>query len=128
MFQGRLQEGQMDLIVTNHTGKTQYIDVTVVSPVVNNPSHLSNAAKKPGYAALRAEYGKRQRYPVDAIVPFALELGGRPGPTAQTFVRDLFTTEGSTRDISIAGAWSSISSALHDFTSSQIHKAAPQAA
>ena len=114
----------MDLIVTDYAGKTQYIDVTIVSPVVVNQSHLSSAANKPGYAALRAEYGKRQRYPVDTIIPFAMEIGGRAGPTAQLFIRDLFKTEGSARDINIADAWSSISSALHTATSSQISSTA----
>ena len=84
----------MDLLVTDFMGARAYIDVTIVSPVVHTAYHLASAAKKPGYAALRAEYGKRQRYPVPNIIPFVLELGGRPGPTVVRFVRDLFKFDG----------------------------------
>ena len=111
----------MDLIVTNFTGSMVYIDVTIVSPIIASPHHLAQAAKKPGYAALRAEFGKRQRYPVDTILPFAMEIGGRAGPSAQKFIKELFKTEGSTRDQNIADVWSTLSSALHTATSRQLN-------
>ena len=122
VFRGRLQEGQMDLIVADLGGGPTYIDVAVVSPVVATAPHLAGAAKKPGYAALRAEFGKRQRYPVNNIVPFVLELGGRAGPSAQKFVRDLFKTEGSARGQSISDVWANLSSALHTATACHIIK------
>ena len=122
LFQGRMQEGQMDLIITNFAGVVTYIDVCIVSPILANQHHLVQAAKKTGYAALRAEYGKRQRYPVNTMIPFALELGGRPGPTAKLFIRELFRTEGATTDQRIADAWCTISTALHSATSKQINK------
>ena len=112
----------MDLIASDFAGATVYIDVTIVSPVVVSSYHLMQAAKKPGYAALRAEYGKRQRYAVQNIVPFAIELGGRPGPTALKFIRELFRTDGAVRDQGIADAWSTLSSALHSATATQINK------
>ena len=118
----------MDLLITDLMGARTYIDVTIVSPIVNTAYHLAAAAKKPGYAALRAEYGKRQRYPTPDIVPFVLELGGRPGPTALRFIRDLFKHEGATRTQSIADAWSTLSSTLHSSTAEQIHKTHPLAA
>ena len=77
----------MDLIITNFAGVVTYIDVCIVSPILVNTYHLAQAANRSGYAALRAEYGKRQRYPVNTMIPFALELGGRPGPTAKLFMR-----------------------------------------
>ena len=122
LLHGRMQDGQMDLIITNLGGCTVYIDVTIVSPVVTPPYHLMQAATKPGYAALRAEYGKRQRYPIPNLIPFAIELGGRPGPTALQFIRRLFREEGATRDRRIADAWSSLSTALHSATANQLNR------
>ena len=119
-----MQDGQMDLIITNLNGRTIYIDVTIVSPVLCSPYHLLQAATKPDYAALRAEFGKRQRYPIPNLLPFAIEIGGRPGPTAHKFIRDLFREEGSTRDQRIADVWSSLSTALHSATALQLNKTA----
>ena len=112
----------MDLIITNVVGAATYVDVCIVSPILANQYHLTQAANKPGYAALRAEYGKRQRYPVPNMIPFALELGGRPGPTAKLFIRQLFSTDGATTDQRIADAWSTISTALHSAVATQINK------
>ena len=112
----------MDLIVADLGGAITYIDVAVVSPVVATAQHLAGAARTPGYAALRAEFGKRQRYPVNNIVPFVMELGGRAGPSAQKLIRDLFKTEGSARDQSISDVWATLSSALHSATAHQINK------
>lgn len=123
IFRGRLQEGQMDLLVTDIMGARTYIDVTIVSPIVHTAYHLAAAAKKPGYAALRAEYGKRQRYPIPNLIPFVLELGGRPGPTALRFVRELFKVEGSTRSQTIADVWATISSTLQSSIADQLHAA-----
>ena len=111
----------MDIIVTDISGRRTYVDITVVSSVVANAYHLACAANKPGYAAMRAEYGKRQRYPTDNIIPFALEIGGRPGPTALRFIRQLFRTDGADRTQSIADAWSTLSTALHGATAQQLN-------
>ena len=123
IFRGRLQEGQMDLLVTDIMGARTYIDVTIVSPIVHTAYHLAAAAKKPGYAALRAEFGKRQRCPVPNIMPFVLEIGGRPGPTALRFIHDLVKTEGASRAHSIADVWATISTTLQSSIADQLHRA-----
>ena len=46
--------GQMGIVVTDLLGKRIYVDVTIVSSVLANAYHLLRAAKKPGYAAMRA--------------------------------------------------------------------------
>ena len=84
MFKGRLQEGQMDLIATTLNGQPTYIDVAIVSPVVADPHHIARAAKKPGYAAMRAEYGKRQRYPNTQHRTFCLGAGRAARPKCPT--------------------------------------------
>ena len=124
IFKGRIQEGQMDIITTDFTGARIYIDVTIVSSVVAHRYHLAQAANKPSYAAMRAEYGKRQRYPTGNIIPFALEIGGRPGPSALRFIRQLHRTPGTDRSLRIADAWSTISTALHGAVSTQLNKSA----
>ena len=124
IFRGRIQEGQMDIITTDLAGARLYIDVTIVSSVVAHAYHLAQAAIKPSYAAGRAEFGKRQRYPTNNILPFAMEIGGRPGPSALRFIRQLFRTPGADRTIQIADAWSTLSTALHGAVATQLNKAA----
>ena len=87
---GENQEGQMDIIVMNTDGVVQYIDVAIVSPVIANANHLASAGNKDGYAAKRAEDRKRARYPIRNLVPFVIELGGRPGNLARKFVASKF--------------------------------------
>ena len=122
IFRGRIQEGQMDILTTDFTGSRLYIDVTIVSSVVAHAHHLAQAANKPSYAAMRAEFGKRQRYPTDNILPFAMEIGGRPGPSALRFIRQLFRTPGADRTLQIADAWSTLSTALHGAVATQLNK------
>ena len=61
--------------------------------------------------------------PPPNIIPFVLELGGRPGLTAVRFVRDLFKFEGASREQNIADVWTTISSALQSSICEQLHKA-----
>ena len=112
----------MDIITTDFAGSRLYIDVTIVSSVIAHPYHLAQAAKKPAYAAVRAEFRKRNRYPTNNIVPFALEIGGRPGPSALRFIRQLFRAPGADRTLRIADAWSTISTALHGAVATQLNK------
>ena len=52
ILRDRMQEGQMDLIVTELNGALTYIDVETVSAVVSDAQHLWRAASERGYAAL----------------------------------------------------------------------------
>ena len=120
IFRGQPQQGQMDIVVVDYGAKKTYIDVTVVSPVQANEQFMAEAANKPGHAAIRAERAKRQRYPHRDLIPFAIELGGRPGPSATRYIRSLFTNHAEHRDHTAADAWTCISTALQTAVAMQV--------
>ena len=110
----------MDIIVMNLDGSIQYIDVALVSPVVANAAHLTGASMKNGYAARRAEAYKRTRYPIGNMIPFVIELGGRPGQAARRFIANLYAEEDVDRSKLIAQAWSTLSSVLQSAIAGQL--------
>ena len=117
---GNVQEGQMDIIVMNLDGCVQYIDVAIVSPVIANANLLANAGRRDGYAARRAENKKKQRYQVRNLVPFVIELGGRPGNLARKFVSSLFDDEDPGKAIGISRVWSTLSCVMNSAISEQL--------
>ena len=122
MVNGVNQEGQMDIIVMTLDGSVQYIDVAIVSPVIANQTHIANAAVRDGYAARRAENYKKSRYPVAGLVPFVIELGGRPGNIARKFVSALFDEDDPSKPTGVARVWSTISSVLNSAIAAQMGK------
>ena len=123
IFKGKVQQGQMDIIVVQYGSTTRYIDVTVVSPVTADHHFVIESANKPGHAASRAESFKRTRYPHAALVPFAMEIGGRLGPSAQSYLQSLFREPGASTEYTMSDAFTTLSTALHTHTSQQIHTA-----
>ena len=120
----------MDIVVIDYGARKTYVDVTVVSPVQANAHFMMEAVTKPSHAASRAEYLKRQRYPHRDLVPFAIELGGRAGPSATKFISSLFKTHSPPTDYTPSDAWTTISTALHTAAASQVlaaHSKAPLA-
>lgn len=82
---------------------------------------MAEAANKPGHAASRAEHQTRVRYPHRDLIPFAVELGGRPGPSATKYIKSLFTTTTTAhRDFTAADAWTCISTALQAAVAEQV--------
>ena len=118
----RMQEAQPDIIVASFTSGPKYLDVVLPSPVIANQHHLNQSANRPGYAATHMEYKKRMRYTNPNLIPFAVELGGRPGPSALRFIRDLFRHEGADRETKISDAWSLLSTTLQSSVADQILK------
>ena len=117
---GVTQEGQMDIIVADLRGAVTYIDVALVSPVVQDPARITAAANRNAYAAKRMEAIKRARYPGVNLIPFVIELGGRPGPSARKLITDLFEHETQDRESSIAQAWTMLSCVLQNSIARQI--------
>ena len=52
------------------------------------------------------------RYTSSGVVPFAIEIGGRPGVRAAQFIRSLFHEEGIDTDIKITDVWATLGSCL----------------
>ena len=110
----------MDIVVVEYGRTTHYIDVTVVSPVTQDPHFILESANKPGHAASKAEAGKRYRYPHRNLTPFAMEIGGRFGPSAITYLQSLFREPGASTDYTMSDALCPLSTALHAHTAQQI--------
>ena len=110
----------MDIITTDLHGRSVFIDVALVSPIVQDPGRITSAAARNGFAARRMEAIKRTRYPVPNLVPFVVELGGRPGPCAKKFISDLFTQEVQDRESSIAQIWTTLSCVMNNSIARQI--------
>ena len=111
----------MDIVVVQYGTTTHYIDVTVVSPVTEDPHFILESANKPGHAASKAEGIKRTRYPHRALTPFAVEMGGRLGPSAITYLQSLFREPGASTDYTMTDALTTISTALHTHTAQQLY-------
>ena len=123
IFRGRVQQGQMDIIVVQSGEFKRYIDVTVVSPVTADPHFVIESANKPGHAASKAEHLKKLRYPTADLIPFVMEVGGRFGPGALSYLRSLFRQPGASTEYTISDAFTTLSTALHAHTAQQIYTA-----
>lgn len=83
----RGQIGQARLDVIAHDGANRLlIDVVVSSPYAGGPEFRAACARRDGHACRRAAIAKRQRYPTEDLVPFAVETGGRLGTDARALL------------------------------------------
>ena len=104
------ESGRLD-IVFQEAGSTVWVDVAVTAAATTCARSTAEHARKDGGAARAEEAVKRSRYHGRAT-PFVLESGGRPGASAQSFVRRFAQVAGEGFNTSPAHAWSCISSAL----------------
>ena len=111
----------MDIVVVQYGNTTRYIDVTVVSPVTADTHFVIESANKPGHAASKAEKLKKTRYPHNSLAPFAIETGGRLGPSAMNYLQSLFREPGASTDYTMSDALTTLSTALHTHTAQQIY-------
>ena len=58
----------------------------MVSPYAGDASFRRACARRDGHASRRVEIAKRNRYPSDDLVPFAVETGGRLGSEARALL------------------------------------------
>jgi len=87
---GAVQEARLDVATSDiGTGAPMYVDVVISAAFSADPALLHRRAQRPGRAASDAAAGKRRRYAEAgaALVPFALEAGGRPSDEAASLVR-----------------------------------------
>ena len=100
-------------VVFNYDGRRVSIDVAVVGARAD-PARVRAAASRDGAAAAEEERSKRRRYAGLNISPCVLEVGGRPGESAQATVRMLAVMAGGEARASAlaAGLWQEVSIAL----------------
>jgi len=100
-------------VVFNYDGRRVSIDVAVVGARAG-PPRVRAAAGWDGAAAAEEERVKRRRYAGLNISPCVLEVGGRPGDSAQATIRMLAGMAGGEAKASAlaAGLWQEVSIAL----------------
>ena len=108
--------GVMD--ITAGTGSQQvWIDVAIVSASSSSTRELAHRAKVDGAAARTEEQVKRQRYGA-RVVPFVVEAGGRPGPSARSVLS--YAIDEPTVSIDVANAWQALSNVIQAETAISI--------
>ena len=104
------ESGRLD-IAFHHDAKLWWVDVEVTSAVSTVQRVNCIRARQAGAAAREGEHMKRVRYNNRAI-PFVLEANGRPGQSAQAFIRRFAVDAASGFSRSAAAAWRDMSSVL----------------
>ena len=106
--------GRMDVVFGNGDSEV-WVDAAVVSPTSTSERTLQSRAKKDGHAARSEEKVKRRRYGMK-VRPFVVETGGRPGPSARTFLM-AFASPDAELSTEISSAWLAVSSIVQAETS-----------
>ena len=104
------EAGRLD-IAFHHDARLWWVDVEVTSAVSTVERVNCIRARQAGAAAREGEHMKRVRYNNRAI-PFVLEANGRPGQSAQAFIRRFAVDAASGFSRSAAAAWRDMSSVL----------------
>ncbi len=125
MTGGELERAVMDVVYQDPDLGTQFIDVSVVSARAGVQARVMTAARREGHAAERACALKKARYG-EAVLPFVLELGGRPSGPAMAWVRTLVARAGEDSEMPLLGAqvWGRISCTLQRYVALQLRRAA----
>ena len=76
----------MDIVVPMG-GRIEFIDVSVRQGAAGSAAARLSAARRDGMPSRRAEQEKHLRYPVDNLVAFIIEGGGRLGDEARAWLR-----------------------------------------
>jgi len=89
---GRTEEAKLDIATSDpESGRPLFFDIVVYCAHSDNNARLRALARTAGKAAADAAADKRRRYANagDALIPLALEAGGRPGEDFVHFVRQM---------------------------------------
>ena len=100
------------------------MDVAIMSAVAGSVGCVNAAARRDGKAAERGVVAKRNRYGQE-VVPFVLEVGGRPSLPARQWVRKVisFGTQEGEHPLLGATAWQMISCTLQRYVALQLTSA-----
>ena len=64
----------------------RWLDISVRHPAAGNGDEVRLAARRDGEASRRGERDKHRRYPGERLTPFVIEVGGRLGAEARTWL------------------------------------------
>ena len=91
--EGQPRQAVMD--VTTTINDRQYlVDISVTDAASNCPTRTASRSRSDATAAKERETQKRTRYQHDnRLIPFVLETGGRWGPTAEEWIKNIAPTD-----------------------------------
>ena len=104
-----VERARLDVAFCDRHARRVYVDVVVPTASSACPELIRARAARDGAAAARAEDGKRLRYPVPELVPFAIEALGRPGAETIALLRSLAPPEPEERSRALGAAWQALS-------------------
>ena len=106
---GNIVRARLDVVFQDNQARTVYADVAIVAAsTVCLPTRRARAARN-GEAAAKAEDGMRLRYPGPNLMPFVVELLGRPGQDAISLLRSFAPTDPGERSEVLGKAWQTLS-------------------
>ena len=119
----RTEAAILDIEYTDADAR-RWVDVTVRHPACGSPAEVSQAGRRAGEAARRAERQKHARYPGDALPAFAVETYGRLGAEARQWLRRLAADlPDDTRTAELTRAYKVISCAVQAELAEQLRAA-----
>ena len=90
-------------IVTTINDRQYLIDISVTDAVSDCPTRTTSRSRSDATAAKERETQKRTRYHNDGrLIPFVLETGGRWGPTAEKWIKNIAPTDLHERSITLS--------------------------
>ena len=110
--EGQPRRAIMD-ITTTINDRQYLIDISVTDAVSDCPTRTNSRSRTDATAAKERETQKRTRYNNDhRLIPFVLETGGRWGPTAEKWIKNVAPTDLQERSASLAHLRYGIATAL----------------
>ena len=106
---GSFVRARLDVVFQDTNARTTYADVAIVAAFTVCLSTRRARAARNGAAAATAEDGKRLRYPGPSLVPFVVELLGRPGDDATSLLRSFAPGDPLERSCVLGAAWQTLS-------------------
>jgi hypothetical protein len=116
----------MDVVFQAPDGAVVLVDVSLVSACAGPAQRLMASARRDGAAADEACQLKRRRYGPE-VVPFVMELGGRPSDHARAWMRKVLAWGGDRVEgprLTGAEAWARVSCTLQRYVAAQLRAAA----
>jgi len=123
---GQPRKAIMDIVFQAPDGSTQLIDVSLVSACAGPATRMLASARRDGVAADEACKLKHRRYGKGRVVPFVLELGGRPSAEARQWLRKALAWASPDADappVRGANAWARISCTMQRYVAAQLRAA-----
>ena len=84
-----MERAKLDVSFDNAQGRRVHIDVAITDAATVDVDELRRRSEKDGRAATSKEDQKRVRYPGPELLPFVLEALGKPGASANAFLKAL---------------------------------------